>query len=74
MESAQVVQEVFFKDAETAQVVDVVGSKMQVADVFNNLFQSGCDRVAAVTGIVAVKSVKYNDLIRGVLEITLHHS
>ena len=47
---------------------------MQVADVFNNLFQSGCDSVAAVTGVVAVKGVKDNDLIRRVLKITLHHS
>ena len=46
---------------------------MQVTDVFDDLFQTGCDRITAVTRVLSVESIKYNNLIGRVFKITLHH-
>ena len=47
---------------------------MKFFDIFDQLFQPCCNGIAAVTGIVAVKSIKNNGFVAVlVFEITLHH-
>ena len=73
MESSQVFQKIIIEQVQSAQIFHIIRRKMQVTDVFNDLFQTGCDRITAVTRVLSVESIKYNNLIGRVFKITLHH-
>ena len=57
-EGAQVFQKVFIKHMQTLQITDVIGGKLQVFNVFDNLFQTAGDRISAAGRIFSVKCVK----------------
>jgi len=74
MESAQVLQKIFLKQSDRAQVVDVTLVEMKVFYIVNDLLKSGTDRITAVYGVVAVKCIENDSLICIFLfEIALHH-
>ena len=73
MKVCQIGEKVLIKDVQSAQVVDVIRIKMQVLNIFNDLFHSGADGIATTRRIGAVESVKHNGVIVVVFEISLHH-
>ena len=40
---------------------------------YDDLFQAGCDGITAVTRVLSVESIKYNNLIGRVFKVALHH-
>lgn len=73
-EAGQILEKFLSKQTGTAQIVDFVRPKMQISDVFNHLFQTAGNRIAAAAGIFAVESVEDNDLVGALQKIALHHS
>ena len=73
MEASQIFQKIIVEQVQSPQIFHIVRRKMQVTDVFDDLFQSGCDRITAVTRVLSVEGIKYNNLISRVFKITLHH-
>ena len=73
MKSSQIFQKIFIKNIQRAQIIDIIRRKMQVANVLYHLFQACRHRIGAAAWILAVKCVKYDDLVCGILKISLHH-
>ena len=73
-ELMEIVQKVFLKHVQAAQIFDLVVGKMQVLNVLDHLFQPGADSEAVAVGIGAVKHIKDHRLV-GVFffKIPLHH-
>ena len=72
-EVAQVLKEIFLKDAKASQIGDVFFCETEILDVFDHLLQSGTDSKTTATWIVAVEHIKDNGLVGRVFEISLHH-
>ena len=75
MEIFQIFQKILFKQSCAAKVVDIILFKMQIFNIFDDLLQTGTDRVAAPYRVAAVKCIE-NDGFIGILflKISLHHS
>ena len=73
MEAAQIFQKVGVEDTETAQVGDIVIGELQVLDIIDDLFQTGCDGVAASAGVVSIKDIEDNGFVVVLFKIALHH-
>ena len=70
MKSPQVFEEIRLENAKASQIVDVIRGKVQIPDIFDDLFQARRDGVSAVAGVFSVKSVKDDDLVGGVFKIS----
>ena len=73
MEASQILQKIVIEQTETSQVFDILRRKMKIAYVVDYLLQAAGYGIASVAWVVAVKSIKDDDLIGWILEITLHH-
>ena len=70
----KVVEKILIKNAETAKVVDILLAEMQLLDVFDQLFGSAHDRIAAAEGIGSEERVEDNRIVLFlILKISLHH-
>ena len=74
VEARKVIEEVFVKYIEALQVLNIIIGKMQVLDVVDHIRKSAAYRVTSVTWIFPVECIEYDDLIRRVLKVALHHS
>src|SRR5699024_393811 len=73
VESAQVMEEIFAEDPESAQIIHILIRKVQILDILYDLFQPGHDGITAFVRIFSEKHIKDNGFIFLCLEITLHH-
>ena len=72
-ESAQIFQEIFFKNIKTSEVINIFCFKVKILDILDHLFQTCCDREASPAWIDTIEHVEDNSLVGWVFEITLHH-
>ena len=73
MESAQIFQEIFFKNIKTSEVINIFCFKVKILDILDHLLQTCCDREASSAWIDTIEHVEDNSLVGWVFEITLHH-
>ena len=63
LKGTQKVKEFFAKAILAAQISNILFIKMQVVDIFDNLFKSCNDCITAVIGIIAVEHIKVDDFV-----------
>ena len=73
MKPSQIFQKIIIEQIQSPQIFHIVRRKVQVTDIFDDLFQAGCDGITAVTRVLSVESIKYNNLIGRVFKVSLHH-
>ena len=73
MKTSQIIQKVFVKRIQSAQIVNVVIVKMQAFNVVDDVCETGTYGVAAIVRILPVKKVKNNAFRHVVAKIALHH-
>ena len=74
MEAPQIFQKICVEDVQRTKIINIIRSKMEIPDIFDDLIQTGCNGISSVTGIFSVKGIKNNDLISRVFKLSLHHS
>ena len=74
MKSTQIVEKVLTENAESPQVIYIFVRKIQIFDVFDDLFQTGHDGVAVFYRILPEKYIKDHGFVcRLFFKIALHH-
>ena len=73
MEAPQVFQKICVENVQSFQIVNVIRGKVEVTNIFDNLFKSGSNGVSSVTRIFSVKGIENDYLVSRVFKITLHH-
>ena len=74
MEAPQIFQKICVEDVQRTKIINIIRSKMEIPDIFDDLIQTSRNGISSVTWIFSVKGIKNNDLISRVFKLSLHHS
>ena len=67
-------QKVIAEDTQASQIIHIFIGKVQIFDIFYDLFQPGHDRIAAFIRIITEKHIKNNSFVFLGFKVALHHS
>ena len=74
MEAGKIFQEILIEDSESAQIIHIFLTEVQLFDIFYQLFNTAHDRITAAKGIVPEECVEDHGIVLFlILKVSLHH-